>query len=271
MKVVTGIFNSSNPKYGKLFKIFLYSLKKNTNVEVVVYHADLSSSYMQEIEKKVGGIEFIPIEFKLVEGIEKASQKVFLWQQIIELQKENDIVITDCDLLVVNDFKDVFNNDFEVGHTVKDFEDLFHVNGGLIFLKDIEKGKMFFREWCNMVKSILTNKAEAKKAMDLHGGADQAAIYYIFGKMKPYANTIVKDINMTALPSSIYNLHKRWEDFNDRTKIIHYKGDWISMLNSGDNYKKACSVNSGWRWENYESWEPVFNIGKKYESNYNGI
>lgn len=272
MKVVTGIFNSSNPKYGTLFKVFLYSLKRHIDVPVVVYHTDLTSDFRDEVDCKVGNIEFIPIQFRFVEGLEGASQKVFLWHQIVEMQKENDIIITDCDLLVVNDFSSVFDNNFEVGYTVKDFDDIFHVNGGILFLKDIEKGKIFFREWGLMVKSILLDSVRSKKIADLHGGADQGAIYeMVGGKMNPYDVRIMKDVKVMALPSSVYNLHKRWEDFSDKTTVIHFKGNWVSMLTCSNNYKQACLMNHSWRWENYELWESVFDKWQQYNSEYNAL
>jgi len=165
--------------------------------------------------------------------ISKEYYKTPIYKLKIEYQKDivnktnDNIILSDCDMLMLNSVEDVFNLDFDIAFTTR--ENLF-LNTGIIFIKSPgEKIKEFFEKWNEKVNYLYRNPDKLEKNKKrFTNGLNQCSLGLI---LEEYENKNKKNLKIKYLPSSIYNsCQDTWETLNDETRIVHIKSELRDSL-----------------------------------------
>jgi hypothetical protein len=259
MKIITVAFGK-DMRISQLLFVFLHSIYKNIAAcEVLLYYYNLPENTLRDI--RLAFPKCLLIEEKItINPRHLTSQKTYFWHKAMHHLTVNDnIAFLDSDMLVHKDFTEVFSSDFEVGYLEKDFDSLFRLNGGSIFVKDIEKGKVFFDQWlaeCN--KYAGCGDHEKEEIENNYGGLDQYALYKTINLLSP-------SIKLKNLPATVYNLHGDWSRFDpEKTCIVHYKSSWYKLLFDHDTSYIRLLSKYGWEWEGCEKWEAVWLLWRQY-------
>lgn len=272
MNIITCIFNSSET-INNMLKIFLYSARKNEPLHnLIVYHTDLSESVVSEINSKVLNVEFREIALSFDIEKEIASQKMLLWRYAMENAKYGDKnVLMDCDMLFVRPIGDVFNEyNFDFAYTAKDdIKSRCPLNTGIVFFKKNNFTIPFLKKWCDVSHSAVKRGLRSSE-INYYGGADQFALCKLIGSPPYLGDREVNGLKIRGLKASEYNVHRHWDKI-DNARIIHFKTGWDNILNSEITpYTEALKIQN-WHVNKRlksETWQPSYDIWKKYETEY---
>jgi hypothetical protein len=203
-KVVTASFDyGDSNKFKTLSEVFISSINKN------VSGAEIISYLLPEPE----------IRFNRTRSFISNSVKLKMWVDSVRNCNDGDCVaLMDSDMLVIHDFFDVFDNDFDIGYTVRT-RSKWPINGGVIFVKVNDKSREFMNLFLSVNNRMLQDTEFHKIWQSRYAGINQAA----FGYMLEYPIPI--NVKIKPFPCRIYNACG--EDLpidEDITKIIHIKG-----------------------------------------------
>jgi hypothetical protein len=275
VKIATCIYNL-DAKLIEMLKIFVWSAGINTSAEVIeVYHDGLSQEDQDQIKNKVPIVRFIPISTELDFDIELSSQKMNLWNQIVNRTEDGQtLVLMDCDMLICRDLKKVFRKDFNLAFTVKnDSSTLFPLNTGIVFLKMKSSTRSIMDRWYKETCRILGNNDLLEYAVALFGGADQCSLAKILNRRYNFLEPItIGNFRFLGLPASEFNVHKDWSKVVD-ARVVHYKGTWSDVLvNDAKDYEGALVI-SGWGkrrdvLDEICSWKPAYDLWKTYQKKF---
>jgi hypothetical protein len=145
------------------------------------------------------------------------TDKLSIWLECVEKYNDN-IALTDCDMLCVKDFNDVFNLDFDVAITMHEDGAILPLNGGVIFVKPTENAKYFMQLFKKVNDEMYNDKEFHQKWRDKYAGINQSAMGYILETGGYRANVL-------KLPCQIYNnCDPEWPTIDDNTRLVHIKG-----------------------------------------------
>ena len=149
-------------KYNILSRVLEYSIKKNCP------DADLE---MLRINP--------PGRYPTKRCFAANTLKMQKWIEIME-KTNDDIVFLDCDMLVLQDISDIFNNDFDIGLTVRGNGSIPY-NGGVVFAKNTKDAHSFMHLW-NKTNIELYNDSKKHnywRNTKGYAGMNQAALGYL--------------------------------------------------------------------------------------------
>jgi lipopolysaccharide biosynthesis glycosyltransferase len=127
------------------------------------------------------------------------------------LKQDDDLILTDCDIMFTGDCKEVFDQKFNFACTVRDAS--CWVNAGVIFIKNNRKGKKLLRDSIQLSKEIYRRPGKFSEELIQFLGADQAAIALL-----------AKEDKIKKLPCAEWNCEQHsWDKFSRKTKIVHMK------------------------------------------------
>ena len=210
-------FNKPNDNdrstYNTFNKVLEHSLERNTkniNHKIVVdewpteylnnHHSDLLGNYNVNAYKLKKMIEFIK---------ESNADK---------------IILSDCDVLFLDDIDEVYDKDFHIGitkHTnTPNNPYRWPYNGGVIFVKKSDLTEEFFDLFYNINLELINNPTKHRQYQKIYDGMNQAAMGCILEEHNKNNKFNIQDI-----PCSKYNsCENDWPTLNPyTTKIIHYK------------------------------------------------
>ncbi len=203
-KISTVVFNyGDNNKFDILHKVFMKSVVKNIpKVRTISY-------FLPEPE----------IKFDRTRAFISNSVKLEKWVEALHSCEEGDCVaLMDCDMLVLSDFFEVFDEYFDIGYTIRT-QSKWPLNGGVIFVKVNKRSLDFMNLFLTINNSMLKNFEFHKKWQEKYAGINQAA----FGFMLEHQSCINVDIK--SFPCAIYNACGEDLPVDENiTKIIHIKG-----------------------------------------------
>ncbi len=141
-------------------------------------------------------------------------------------KQNDDLILTDCDIMFTGDCSKVFEEKFNFACTVRDAS--CWVNAGVVFVKNNAKGRELLRESIQRAKDLYRRPERFKESLVKFLGADQAAIALMAEEGK-----VVK------LPCEVWNCEQHsWDKFSDKTKIVHMKSS-LWDLAQGDEMRSS--------------------------------
>lgn len=268
MIFATSIFCPSDA-LKEMLRVLLFSVHKNTPSTLYVYYSDCPTSFIESLR----GVIPVSVDREIKSDTEKASQKMFFWDRIVDCHPGEEIILLDCDTLVLADCAEVFSKSFNIAYTAKDnVLDQSPLNTGVVFLRNNKYTSRLMKQWKNETEKILNDTVLLDYAVRLFGGADQLALAYVIGKTCNFHGP--QENGFFGLSAMVYNLHKYWEDVS-RAKIIHFKSGWAGVLTQqGEDFAAALKA-SPWGgrkglMETAGPWKPSFDVWKKYQRECHG-
>ena len=143
--------------------------------------------------------------------------KLEKWVEYLR-KAEDNVVLMDCDMLVLRDFSDVFNYDFDIGLTVNGTGEIPY-NCGVVFVRNNDKAKNFIYLWNKVNKYLFENPPEHNKWRNHkhYAGMNQAALGCLLETEK--YNAVIKKFECAE-----WNLCKNnWLKIDNNSRIIHVK------------------------------------------------
>jgi len=146
------------------------------------------------------------------------AHKKQAWADVVHGNPDREIVLLDCDTLVLADLQHVFEMPFDVAYTVRDHR--VRINAGVLFIRSTNASRRFFDKWMSVQQTLLSEQERPHLHARLrkYAGLDQAALSVTLDAMDFPLSTI-------ELPCEIYNsVDQTWAAFSEQTKILHVKG-----------------------------------------------
>ena len=201
----------------------------------------LSQVLKKSIEKNCPSAEFTLIQIAPPERIIREKRcfdsntiKIEKWLEFLETAND-DVIFLDCDMIVLQDLKIAFDEDFDIGLTKRKFKVPY--NGGAVFIRNNERAKDFIRTWRDINNKMFNEPSFHLPWRVKYAGMNQAALGYVLEKSKLPAK--IKDF-----PAYLWNCcQEDWKKVNNDTKIIHIKSELRRVVMSGElyKYKEAAS------------------------------
>lgn len=217
MRVLTVHLTNGLPFYDDLLRVFHYSLRKNTKLPLTI----LTSTSSQ--------IRYSRYKFKKTSN----SEKLNLFNRYVKSAKE-DLILMDCDMLVVKDFSEIFDLVDHVGYTYADYHRKVPFNGGVIVVKNSPQAKAEIEELTRVNNHFLRNPSLHSPYRAKYAGMNQSAMGYLFENGHKW----------TPLPMSVYNLCDNWH--TTESKIIHYKSRLMENTKAKDFSSYSHFVKLWW-------------------------
>ena len=173
------------------------------------------------------------------------SEKLNLWIEHMKDCEDQNIVLIDCDMMVLDNISEIFNEDFDIAVTRHNGDrGRIPYNGGVICVKKSDKTNLFFNEFLQINNKMYKDREFHEPWRTKYAGMNQAAFGYM---LENYDS----DINIMEIPCSIYNLcSEDWGKFNKltpRPKIIHLKGALRNICLSDSEPIKYGNIRNIWR------------------------
>lgn len=151
-------------------------------------------------------------------GMTSNTEKLKIWVNELENFPEGEhIIFADCDMLAVKDISDIWEKDFDIAVTERKHSH-YRWNGGIVFVKNNERSREFFRLWLKINMEMYTNYRMHEPWRRKYAGMNQAAFGYVMEKEKFRAKLI-------NVPCLIWNCcNEDWGRIDPDTRLIHIKG-----------------------------------------------
>lgn len=205
-KIITVCFDFGNDnKFHKLHEVLVKSAKRNTEAMIISYH--LPEPKMKYNRTRA----FISNSVKLEKWVEELRR----------CEEEDHIILMDCDMLILENPFDVFEENFDIGYTVRT-NSKWPLNGGVIFIKKNMRSMMFMNTLLKINNNMLQDPEFHKKWQQKYAGINQAALGCALENEIYNHNRI----NIKSFPCAIYNAcGEDLPNFDkNRTRILHVKG-----------------------------------------------
>lgn len=201
MKIITVSFDFNHKKtYQRLMEVFEYSCKKH------MPESDVISLKTPAPDQKLRA-----------QGVVSNTYKLDLWVQELDKAKEGEeVVFMDCDMVVLGNMFDAFADDFDVAYTTRTRG--FPINGGVIFARNNERARKWFRELRNINNRMFEDKIFHTQWRNKYAGINQAAMGYLIENPVP-------GVMLHAVPCAKWNVcNDGWKNINKDARAIHVKG-----------------------------------------------
>lgn len=147
-----------------------------------------------------------------------AHKKVH-WADIVHENPGQEIVLLDCDTLVLGDLQKVFDqHEFDISYTVRNHR--VRINAGVMFVRSTHATRRFFDKWNTHMAKLLSDDERPKLQNRLrkYAGLDQAAL-------TESLQSIDFPLKTLELPCETYNsVDQTWHKFDESTQVLHIKG-----------------------------------------------
>lgn len=234
-------------------------LKKPTVLEmkiiIVTFDFGTSTTYktlhdvlIYSIEKHMPDAKWVSITLdepelhNRVKGFITNTVKLYQWVKEIQSCKDGEnVLLLDCDMLVIGDLKEIFKKEFDVAYTVR-ANSKYPVNGGAIYVKVNERSRKFFDRFYEINKKMLDNPEFHQEWRNKYAGMNQAAFGYLLEKEKDIANLV-------PIPCRKWNVcQENWKDYDEDARLIHVKGQLrYSIFNRTDCLPELQRAVELWR------------------------
>ena len=147
------------------------------------------------------------------------AHKKRFWGDVVHEHPGQEIVLLDCDTLVLGDLSHVFQeHDFDIAYTVRPHR--VRINAGVMFVRSTHPTRRFFDKWNYHLEKLLGDdeRPALHKRLRKHAGLDQAAL-------AESLEAVDYPTKFLELPCTTYNsVDQTWHEFDETTKILHVKG-----------------------------------------------
>jgi len=204
IKIITVQFGYDNDtKYKTLLDVLEYSAKTNMpDAEFIAFNIDAPQ------------VEELPGQKMLISN----TVKLKIWvEQLQKARKGDKLAFFDADMLIMRDFSQVFNYNFDVAYTYRMDYGRLPLNGGVMFAKPTRKAKSFFRKFLEINNYFLTHKKEHDEFRRIYAGMNQAAMGWMLERSNHRANIL-------GLPCPLWNVcNEDWHQMRPDAYILHIK------------------------------------------------
>lgn len=218
--------------YTRLYKVFEYSVRLNVPTAKLV---NLT------VEPK-------QVPRGLTASLQANHDKMLAWAEFVDTA-DDDLVLIDCDMLVMRDFQDVFDRrDFDIALTARKTARI-PINGGVVLVRNTEAGYDFIRRWAEADTELYNDRALHQFWRGKFRGMNQASL----GMLRDKAGY---DADVIELPCQYYNaVDTTWHSVTtDEPYAIHCKSNMKRQVLSTTPLAKMR-----------ESYRPVAQIWRGYE------
>lgn len=235
----------------------LYSIQKsNTNAAISVYWEDISSDTVKLMQIAFPAIDWVKTDFNFSTDITKRiSSKMLVWNQAAQEKcaTENGwLLFLDADMLVrkdISSFLEPIRSEAIITHR----DGPFPINSGVVIFRTGEKSAQFFQAWLDKTLEILSDPglyAQANNKRLPYGGADQMALHLLLHyklDQRRYQYTLPTGQSLDFETQPCENLNETYSvPITERTRIIHYKGGWRSILFENGPFTKNRPKKTSW-------------------------
>ncbi|MTE26534.1 putative nucleotide-diphospho-sugar transferase [Winogradskyella ouciana] len=243
MTLVTSLYGN---KYASLLMVFLESLESTGNTsKIIVFWSDIDKEIFNPIANHYSYVRFI--EVKPQKTLDRSSNTAYLsslksgkmqyLNNIYEfLENDEDFVLIDCDTIINNDLKSIYNNNFDVAYTPMDIPGYHYpVNIGILCFRNNAKTKALTQRMEEHVIHLSKNEDLHKLSVLKYGAADQAAFCRIINyKSDDHIDNdmMLSNLKTLQLDASVYNNFNNQIDV-DKVSVIHLKGSWQTLIFKG--------------------------------------
>ena len=186
----------------------------------------LHEVFLKSVNKHMPDVRVISLVLDVPQA--KDDRKPGLWTNTVKLREQvktiesidDDIVLADCDMLCLKTCEDIFNQDFDIGYTVKPLSKMTksRINGGIIFVKNTQKAKDWMKELLYINNKMYLDPNFHNIWRNKYFGMNQSAMGYMIEASGNKAKTL-------ALPTRIWNaVDCDWRSINIETRFVHIKG-----------------------------------------------
>lgn len=166
--------------------------------------------------------------------------KIEKWNEVVQ-QAEDNIVLLDCDTVLLKDVSHVFEKDFDLAYTKRTEGVRFPLNGGVVFVKPTKESKEFFKEWLDVNNRMMREPHFHRPWHVKYAGINQASFGYLLENDPT--------IDIIDLPCAKYNACDTvdWRDLED-PYILHIKSDLQNQCFAKEpsRFKEAAKI-----WKEY--------------------
>lgn len=137
------------------------------------------------------------------------------WRTVIQAPIGDRILLIDSDTFIVHPIDDIWDHDFDVAYTVRDF--VFPLNGGVVFLRVNARTKAFITQWWRETELMLREPDRHWEWARKFGGLTQASLGAVI--------STAEHVNLLTVPCSVWNSEdSSWSEFAPGvTRIVHVK------------------------------------------------
>lgn len=188
-----------NKEYKRLLDALVKSVESNSKHKLIIHE--------------------LPTEYrKGNRHLANNSQKLEKWGEIV-YHATDDVVLLDCDTILLKDVGHVFNDDFDVAYTKRSKGVRFPLNGGVVFVKPTVEAKKFFIKWIDINTRMMSSLSFHHQWKRKYAGINQASFGFLL-ESNPTAN--IKDYDCAK-----YNACDtvNWLNDLDKTHILHIKSE----------------------------------------------
>lgn len=158
-----------------------------------------------------------PASWKTNFGLTSNWHKLKVWVDFIERQKDGEhVVLMDSDMLVLQDLRPAFREEFDIGCTRRTATK-WPYNGGVVFVKVNDRSRAFCRRWEETDEAMYQDAGFHDPWKLKYKGQNQAS----FGFMSEHNDTgaVIREF-----PCAVWNAcNEDWLRFNGDTKVVHIK------------------------------------------------
>jgi hypothetical protein len=232
--------------YRKLLDVYLYSLSRHmADVPVDILMPGVLSN---TLGRKA--------------GLANNMQKMFAWQTYLARQPDGrQILMTDCDLLVLADIRDVWElyPDFDIAYT-QTGRSRIPFSTGVMYIRNGPRVRRLFSLWIDVCLQMMHDDVFHNywRYTKKYYGISQAALGYLME-----SHTL--DVKFQPIPSKIYNCISRDLAYiTDQTRVLHIHGKIqkkiiAPQLKGRTRYRKARAL-----WQTYYRQSRKDSYGHRY-------
>lgn len=156
------------------------------------------------------------------------SQKLDIWCRIIVDAPIGDrICLVDSDTFLVNGIDDVWDRDFDIAYTVRDY--IIPFNTGVMFVRVTPETQAFMERWRQVNAAMYADVSYHMKWRQKYGGMTQSSLGCIL-------ESDDHGLDLLTLPCVEWNCEdSAWGDFDPAvTRIVHVKSGLRRLIFQGD-------------------------------------
>ena len=179
------------------------------------------------------------------------NYKLRLWLDFLE-KANDDVILMDCDMLVLHDLAVAFAEPFDVGLCKRNRENL-PWNGGVVFVRNTAPAHQFMRDWLEADNFLFATERKEPSKLHQHyrnkyGGMNQSSLGYLLTEKKTAAK-------IKPFPCKIWNATiEFWSTIDAHTMILHVKsglkkavlagqrGPWVKACETWLAYARGCGL-----------------------------
>ncbi|MFW6074460.1 MAG: putative nucleotide-diphospho-sugar transferase [Chloroflexota bacterium] len=202
MKIVGIVFDyNEGNRYERLTRVWAKSIEVNCPAaEVTILKIDPPKQTKRKI------------------GLSSNWHKFKRWVDFARDQRDGEnVILMDTDMIVLNDLRPAFNEDFDIGLTVRTKAN-WKYNGGVVFVKISDATREFLRQWGEIDERMYRDEKFHAPYSKKYKGQNQSSLGYMVEHNE--------SLKIREFPCAIWNAcNEDWIYIDDNTKVIHLKSN----------------------------------------------